>query len=341
MSNKFRFQPISNSWVAIHRNPKGVIQFIGGAFFGSFPTLFYRYLLNQLFEAGYTIIALPFRFSFNHWSIAINLVKEQYIIRREIVKEAKNLGYEYNVYLNEPNFFWVGHSLGCKYIALLEFLSGEWEQVVQTIEKCGAQKTRYANTLENIENLSLELDLEKRKTEVATENYVNEKPEILNLFIKGQPSLLIAPDISSTESAIPVRFLAKLIDNFGLGVTPNVQQTRCLINGSALFKLIALICFKQDKIARETCNWIVEKLNTKSEQSPNRLLPILPEQLEGKHLEPIGVKIGNYIVDLNPLDKFIETIESRKLEPVTVQLLEELKQRQKEMNEEKSANVTK
>jgi len=52
MQSSFRFQPLLFSWVALHPKPKGVIQFVGGAFFGSFPTLFYRYFLSQLFEAG-------------------------------------------------------------------------------------------------------------------------------------------------------------------------------------------------------------------------------------------------------------------------------------------------
>lgn len=341
MNSEFKFQPISNSWIAIHPQPKGVVQFIGGAFFGTFPTFFFRYFLNQLFDAGYTIIALTFRFTFNHWSVAISLVKEQYVIRRKIVKEARNLGYEYDVYLKDSNFFWVGHSLGCKYIALLEFLSDKWEQVFQNIKICGAEKTRYTNILENIEDLSLELDLEKQKTEVVTEKYVGKKPEIINLFIKDQPSLLIAPDISNTESAIPIPFLAKLIDSFGLGVTPNSEQTRCLIKNSELFNLIALICFKQDEIAKKTCKWLIEHLDTKSEQSQDKPLPIPPEQLEGKHLEPIGVKIGNYIVDLNPFDKFVEPIETRRLEPVAIKLLEELnKRQQKEMDKDKPAQIT-
>jgi hypothetical protein len=57
--------------------------------------------LNKVFDAGYTIISLPFRFTFNHWSVTISLVKEQYVIRREIVKEVRNLGYDYNVYLKD------------------------------------------------------------------------------------------------------------------------------------------------------------------------------------------------------------------------------------------------
>ena len=31
-----KFQPIAHSWVALHPEPKGIIQFIGGAFFGRF-----------------------------------------------------------------------------------------------------------------------------------------------------------------------------------------------------------------------------------------------------------------------------------------------------------------
>lgn len=333
-NTKFVFRPLSNSWVAIHPEPKGIIQFIGGAFFGTFPTIFYRYFLSQLYDAGYTIIAFPFRFTFNHWSVAISLVKEQYALRRNIVKEAIKLGYDYDVYLKDTNFSWVGHSLGCKYIALLEFLSGEWQQVIQNIKLCESDNSRYTKVVDIIENLSLDLDLEKRKTEVATEKYIGKKPEIINLFIKGQPSLLIAPDISDTTSAIPIRLLAQLIDNFGLGVTPNLQQTRCLIRRSELFKLIALVCFKQDEIAKETCQWLSDKLFI-SKESQNKSLLILTQELEGKHLEPLGIKVDDYIVDLNPFDKFIEPIKSRKIEIVAVQLLEKLKQQQKEIDSRK------
>ncbi len=337
-NTKFKFQPISNSWIAIHPSPKGVIQFIGGAFFGTFPTIFYRYFLNQLYNSGYTIIALPFRFTFNHWSVAITLVKEQYVLRREIVKEAVNLGYDYDVYLKDTNFYWVGHSLGCKYIALLEFLSGEWSQVIQNIKLCEFDNSCYTRVVDNIENLLLDLDLEKRRTEVVTENYVGKKPEIINLFIKGQPSVLIAPDISNTASAIPIRLLAQMIDNFGLGVAPSVKLTRCLVTHSELFRLIVLVCFKQDKIAHETCKWLTNQLCIKSKLQ-NKLLPNLIEQLDGQHLELIGVKIGNCIVDFNPFDKFIEPLGSRKVETVVIQSLEKLKQLQQVMVREKSAKV--
>lgn len=214
-------------------------------------------------------------------------------------------------------------------------MSGEWEQVFQNVKICGADKNFYANILENIENLSLELDLEKRTTEIITEKYIGEKPEVINLFIKGQPSLLIAPNISNTENAIPIPILAELIENLGLGATPNLKQTLCLIKSSALFNLTTLIYFKQDKIAKETCKWFIEYLAAKSKQSKNRSLPTPSEQLDGKHLELLGVKIGNYIFSLSSFNKFIKPIKNRKLETVAMQLLEELKQQQKEMDSEK------
>jgi len=121
MSTQLRFEPLGFSWVAFHPQPKGVIRFIGGAFFGSFPTLSYRYFLETLFESGYTIVAIPFRFTFRHWSVALSLLEEQNELQNLLVEKAKAAGYDGKFYLENSNYFWVGHSLGCKYIALLEF----------------------------------------------------------------------------------------------------------------------------------------------------------------------------------------------------------------------------
>lgn len=300
----FRFSPVSFSWVAIHPEPKGVIQFIGGAFFGTFPTVFYRYFLQTLFDEGYTIIALPFRFSFRHWSIAIDLLKEQEVLRKELAIITGNSDYQ-----EKTNYFWLGHSLGCKYIALLEFLSGEqWQQIMTS---CVEQKA-----YQQVEAIINNADLETAS-------------------IFGQPSLLIAPDISDTDSAIPVPALARFLDRIGLGVLPTRKQTQCFIEASRLFNLTALISFKKDTLAGSQTDqfknlqaqeksdvlWLIKQLKT-------RKFPILHEELEGKHLEPLGVKFGKYIVDLNPFDKFIELLSRRRLEGVAIQFLDELRQRQ-------------
>jgi hypothetical protein len=307
MNPIFRFSPVSFSWVAIHPNPKGVIQFIGGAFFGTFPTVFYRYFLQTLFEEGYTIIALPFRFSFRHWSIAIELLAEQKILRHHLTEASKKLGYQSNVYQQENNYFWLGHSLGCKYISLLEFLSNErWKD---TVNSCVREPD---NQL--IINLVTDSD----------------SPSIFD-----QPSLLIAPDISDTESAIPVKFIAQILDRMGLGVKPTRKETQCLIERSNLFNLTALISFDKDTLAGSETDisksvkiqeesdvlWLINELKKKP-------LPILHQELKGKHLEPLGIRIQNYIIHLNPFDKFIEAIKDRQLEKVAILFLEKLRERQ-------------
>jgi hypothetical protein len=301
MAPVFRFSPISFSWIAIHPEPKGVIQFIGGAFFGTFPTVFYSFFLQKLFDQGYTIIALPFRFSFRHWSIAIDLLKEQEIIRKELLKTTnQNLDHnKFNLYKDKSKYFWIGHSLGCKYIALLS--GTHWKQ---SIKSCIHNSDQIHSVISNI-------DLE-------------------NASILNQPSLLIAPDISDTESAIPVEAIARFIDKIGLGALPTRKQTQCLIEGSGLFNLTRLISFNKDTIAgnqSDICKsqerqeksdvlWFMKQLDKRGE---GRYL-----ELEGKHLEPLGVKIGDYIVDLNPWDKFVKSLKYRFLEDVITEFLSEL-----------------
>jgi hypothetical protein len=297
----FRFSPVSFSWVAIHPEPKGVIQFIGGAFFGTFPTVFYRYFLRILFDEGYTIVALPFRFSFRHWDIAIGLLKEQEVLRKELSTITGN-----GFYQKKANYFWLGHSLGCKYIALLEFLSGEyWKEIT---ESC-TEKQAYQQIEAILDNAGLE-----------------------SASILSQPSLLVAPDISNTESAIPIEAIAHFLDRVGLGVLPTREQTQCFIERSKLFNPTALISFDKDTIAGSVMDrnkskqiqensdvlWLFQQLKI-------RKFPILHVELQGKHLEPLGVKIGKYIVDLNPFDKFIELLSSRLLERYAAKFLVQLR----------------
>lgn len=111
------FKPIAHSWVAIQSKPIGIVEFIGGALFGSAPIVSYDYFLRSLYEAGYTVIALPFRFGLNHQYIAETLLAERDEVFKEIAASHQGL----------PRF-WVGHSLGCKYIILLEAARKLWDQ---------------------------------------------------------------------------------------------------------------------------------------------------------------------------------------------------------------------
>jgi hypothetical protein len=117
-------------------------------------------------------------------------------------------------------------------------------------------------------------------------------------------------------------------------VLPTREQTQDFIANSSLFNLTAIISFDGDKIAgsindinkspEEQKNsdvlWLIQQLS-------NRKFPLLSKEIEGKHLEPIGIKIGNYIVDLNPWDKFIKPLKKRFLEYWSVNFLDALKKR--------------
>jgi hypothetical protein len=280
MNSAFYFRPIHFNWVAINPQPIGVINFIGGAFFGTFPTLFYRYLLSQLFKQGYTIVALPFRFTLRHWSVAIGLVRDQRELRQEILAEAKRLGYEYKIYEEEPrsekpNYFWLAHSVGCKYIALLELLSDlESKSIREVLGNC-VGKDQYREIEERLKGT-----------------------ELKDISLRNQPSLLLAPAIEGIESAIPIPALAELAKQIGFDVKPTVKQTHCLIEGSRLFNLTALIAFEDDKIAEPTVTWLRSHLH-------NALVKfsLLPKR---SHLAPLGRHFG----DRQLVDDAIQSLQA-------------------------------
>ncbi|MEI1373850.1 DUF1350 family protein [Nostoc sp. UHCC 0926] len=323
---KLRFKPVSHSWVALHPQPKGVIQFIAGAFFGTFgPMLFYRYLLQSLFEQGYTIILLPFNFSFNHYVEAGFLMREQYEVLPELVRMASVAGYDYEAYLNDKNFSWIGHSLGCKYISLLEGFTAlpvepqDRENFIRNLLSHPSDKSQIESVIADIDILVEELKQKIVEVQNLICTYVCRKITINSVFIKGQVSILLAPDISDTASAIRPQFLANIIDKLGWGVKPTPEQTKKLIKDSKLFNIMGLVCFQSDDIAKSTCQWFTNTLG----KPPKKFL----KTLEGGHLKPLGIQLGKYVINL--FDKpLIESVQerNRRFEHQVIQLLKELKQ---------------
>lgn len=274
---KFQFFPLNFSWVALHPEPIGVIFFIGGAFFGTFPTFFYRYLLRHLFDQGYTIIALPYRFTFRHWSVAISLVQQQDAFRKAIIDEAKHRHYDYQIYQEEPksqkaNYFWLGHSLGCKYIALLELLT-DLEETNSSQQKLVTQF--FGNCLPS---------QEQKHLQVALANV-----DLTTISLENQHSILMAPAIEGLEGAIPFlrspRFtgVKNFLNRIGFKVEPSQKETFCLIRQSRLFNLANLISFEGDtRVAAPTVQWLQTNLDRP-----------LVRNLEGKHLAPLGWMNGD------------------------------------------------
>lgn len=262
---QFRFKPLTTSWAAIHPQPQGVIFFIGGAFFGTFPTVFYRHLLRSLYQEGYTLVALPFRFSFRHWSVAVSLANGKTQIRRELTELAKQQGYSYSLYSEDPNspafnYLWLGHSLGCKYIALLELLTDRAKQDVAVLNGCiePDQSEHLADALGDV--------------------------SLKQISLLNQPSILLDPVVSDLDSAVPIKSLRALVERF-IRVEPSIDQTYCLINRSQLFALTSVIAFTS-QLARETVSTLEELL--KLQLSSFKTLPL------GNHLAVLGFKRGNF-----------------------------------------------
>lgn len=359
MTAKLRFHPVSHSWVALHPNPKGVIQFIGGAFFGTFfPMFFYRSLLQRLFDEEYTIVLLPFNFSFDHYAESGFLIREQYDIMPELVRRAIFEGYNYKAYLSDRNFSWVGHSIGCKYIALLEGFSAlptlgkpnssdydkniehlrEFLEVLvnSTANKKDSQqkiKKKIDDLLAELLILINDLEVNREKAHELIETYINKEPnykalegeiEITSIFIKNQPSLLLAPVNTGLDSAVPQPFASILI-GLGLNVKPTPDETYALIKKANLFGLLGLISFKTDKIALSTCQWFESDFKKPPKE--------FQQKLNGGHLRPLGIKLGNSIINFPDLkDKIllIESMQKREeyLESPVSQLFQRLEDKQ-------------
>lgn len=268
----------SNTKVAFHPQPKGVIQFIGGFVSGSFPQICFRHLLPHLYEQGYSLIVYNFPFNpfqFNHWSVAIKILADLYLVRLEVVKQlfcSTATREQLAFYADDRNYLWLGYSLGAKYILLLEILSDDYNQFQrrdQVLSSC-LSASELKQTKEDIK----EADHERQSTIDSISELIGDQCHI-SPFIKDQPSLLIAPEINNT-----VQIANNHISLFSFWDFPSREQIQCLIeNSTEIFNLMGLISFTEDTIARDDVIFLKSQLQTKAFQ------PLLHEDLPGNHNE--------------------------------------------------------
>ncbi|MBN3890014.1 MAG: DUF1350 family protein [Nostoc sp. JL31] len=296
---ELKFRKLSNSQVALHPNPKGVIQFIGSFIFGSFPAWAYKYLHQYLFAQGYSLILYRFPLNpiqFNHWEVSFTLLKEQYLLKTEIIKALKeeNQPDDINTYSNPANYLWLGHSLGCKYIILLEISSNEPKRRIEILRKCLDKK--YADeAIKQIASIESVQEISKG----AIDHLLPTTESVNQFFIKDQSSILLAPEISNT-----VRILRSGWRISNSLANPNQKQTECLIRSSQeLFNLTGVISFNLDDIAEDDVAFMVEQIKHKGFQ------PYLYKELEGWHFQPLSIHIedlGQSIVH------FFDELKSRR-----------------------------
>ncbi|MFN5964146.1 MAG: DUF1350 family protein, partial [Pseudanabaena sp.] len=66
-----QWKQVEENWVLTPAKPKGVIHFLGGAFFAAAPHVAYGRVLEQMAKNDYAIVATPFlNNTFDHRQIA-------------------------------------------------------------------------------------------------------------------------------------------------------------------------------------------------------------------------------------------------------------------------------
>lgn len=101
------WRDISGSSVLIPQEPKAIIHFLGGAFVAGAPQFTYRWLLEELGNAGYLVVATPFINTFEHKAIARNVLNRFETILDRLQQNK----------LIQPSYlpiYGIGHSMGCK-----------------------------------------------------------------------------------------------------------------------------------------------------------------------------------------------------------------------------------
>jgi hypothetical protein len=116
------WQEISGNWVLIPRHPVGIVHFLGGAFVATVPQLTYRWLLEQLAEQNYAVVATPFVNTLDHTAIARSVLNSF----ENAIATLQARGILSRGYLP---VYGLGHSMGCK----LHLLIGS----LFTVERAG------------------------------------------------------------------------------------------------------------------------------------------------------------------------------------------------------------
>jgi len=116
------WEEISGHWVLFpSKEPVAILHFLGGAFLGTLPNVTYRWLLQELAEEGYCIVATPFEMNLDHRAIALEVLKRWKTLEKKWRAEDR-LGKGY------LPVYGIGHSMGCKLHLLIGSLDDEFER---------------------------------------------------------------------------------------------------------------------------------------------------------------------------------------------------------------------
>ncbi len=178
---------ISNSQVLIPSRPKGIIHFLGGAFVATAPQITYRWLLEQLAQQGYAVVAIPFINTLDHYMIA-----KQVLWTFEDCLE--DLYSTQRLRQRSLPIYGLGHSMGCK----LHLLIGS----LFTVERAGNILMSFNNyaakeSIPLVEQMSPMVKVEFSPTPAETNRLVQERYQI-------RRNLLIQFNKDSIDQTLPL-----------------------------------------------------------------------------------------------------------------------------------------
>jgi Protein of unknown function (DUF1350) len=216
--------------VAFHPQPKGIVHFIGGYFFGTGVHCWYRRLIKA-WQQHFTVHAYSYSFAqLSHWQIASDLLEQIEHVKREGVRFSKQAGSDPGIYEDASKHCLVGHSLGCECISLIRFL--------------GFRKTQQLHILQQARN-----QLGSKQVTALDFGDIESLPELQP--VPYQASLLMAPC-----------YITPTTVSWLLQVRPQQSLVRYLIehNAPTLLPLTSLISFTGDTIAGSDVSWLRQTL---------------------------------------------------------------------------------
>jgi len=280
------------STVYLSATPLRMVHLIGGFTFGSLPQIFYRSLAEALcLEKHYSVVLHPFPFNPfvpDHWSLALALYER---LRTLQLRDLPRLSDHNPVYLKRNNHVWLGHSLGCKLIELLELLSlPPGTRHAALLEILSAAETARIEHLigasvERLKRLASQITPELAAS--ADENFSIEWNRQLTLrkhgeplqFILDQASVLMAPQISGAT-----RIAATNLRLYNAAVQPSWEQTCYLVRSQcSIFHLTDVIRFSDDTIAADDIIFLQQVLTARHHPQDSDVLHDVP----GGHLRPL------------------------------------------------------
>lgn len=171
------WQEVSGSWVLIPKNPKGIVHFLGGAFIAAAPQVTYRWLLEELGNQGYAVIATPFVNTLDHKAIARDVLN-RFETTLNRLQTTTVLSKRY------LPIYGLGHSMGCKVHLLIGSLFSV-ERAGNILISFNNYPARRAIPFVEQLNINPAFDIEFTPSPIETNDLIAKSYEVRrNLLIK-------------------------------------------------------------------------------------------------------------------------------------------------------------